>query len=76
MTQGFTQREAEALVDQVFETLTFLSGVPKRTRGRVIEAIDAGDHWNLLIEWQVAGKPSKTWYDKFDVLNAMQRIES
>lgn len=72
--QGYTRREAEALVNQVFETRTFLSSVPPRTRGHVIEAIDAGDHWNVMIEWHVAGKPSMTWYDKFDVQHAMRPI--
>lgn len=74
MKRGYTQAEAEAMVDRLVETHAVLTRVPKRTRGRVVEAIDAGDHWNVLIEWELPGKPVKGWYDKFDVQNSMQQV--
>lgn len=75
VNQGYTRLEAEALVNQVFETRTFLGGVRPQTRGHVTQAIDAGDHWNIMIEWHVAGKRTQNWYDKFDVHHAMRRIQ-
>jgi hypothetical protein len=76
MKQGYTRSEAENLIDQLFETEATLTRVPKRTRGRVVEAIDAGDHWNVLIEWELPGIPAHGWYDKFDVQRSMRRIQS
>ncbi len=74
MKQGYTQKEAEALVNQLFETQTLLTRVPRRTRGRVVEVVDAGDHWNVLIEWELPGTPAFGWYDKFDVQNSMRPV--
>ncbi|MGB8644658.1 MAG: hypothetical protein WCF84_05440 [Anaerolineae bacterium] len=73
--RGYTQREAEALVNQSFETQGSLSHVPRHTRGRVIAALDAGDHWNLLIEWALPHLPAQRWYDKFDVQHSMRAVE-
>ncbi len=75
MKQGYTRAEAEALVDRLFETQATLTRVPRHTRGRVIEALDAGDHWNVLIEWELPGTPALGWYDKFDVQNSMHPIQ-
>jgi hypothetical protein len=74
MKQGYTQIEAEALVNKLFETRGGISGVPRRTRGRVIEALDAGDHWNVLIEWELPHLATQVWYDKFDVQHSMHPI--
>jgi hypothetical protein len=73
--RGYTRAEAEGLVDRLFITFTVLPRVPKRTRGRVVQAIDAGDHWNVLIEWELPGVPAKGWYDKFDVQHSMQLVQ-
>ncbi len=75
MRQGYTQREAEELVNHVFETQVSLTRVPRLTRGRVIGVIDAGDHWNVLIEWELARLSARGWYDKFDVTSSMRPIE-
>ncbi len=72
MKQGYTRTEAEALVDQLFETHALLTYVPTRTRGRVIEAIDLGDHWDVLIEWDQPRIHTQVGYNKFDVQNAMR----
>ncbi len=72
--QGYTQREAEELVDHVFETQVSLTRVPRLTRGRVIGVIDAGDHWNVLIEWELPRLSVRDWYDKFDVTSSMRRL--
>ncbi len=74
MSKGYTQHEAEALLDQVFETRTTLDKVPRRTRGRVIATIDAGDHWNVLIEWELPHLNAQSWYDKFDVQSSMRQV--
>jgi len=74
MKDGYTQPEAEGLIDRVFETCAMLNGVPSHTRGRVIGTIDAGDHWNVLIEWELPHLNTSSWYDKFDVQNSMRPI--
>ncbi len=76
MGKGYTQPEAEALMDRVFETQTTLGGVPKRTRGRVVATIDAGDHWNVLIEWELPHLSARSWYDKFDVQSSMRPVQT
>lgn len=74
--QGYTRNEAEALVDRSFETRAKLTYVPMRTRGRVIEAIDLGDHWDVLIEWDQPRLHTQVGYDKSDVQNAMRLVEA
>ena len=76
MKQGFTQAEAEELVSRIFETRAPLPRVPRRTRGQVIEIIDADDHWNVLIEWLLAGTPLQQWFTKFEVNHYMFPIQS
>jgi hypothetical protein len=73
--QGYNRTEAEGLVDQLFETQAQLTYVPTRTRGRVIEAIDLGDHWDVLIEWDQPRIHTQVAYDKFVVQNAMRPIK-
>lgn len=73
MSRGYSRAEAEALIDQVFETRSILGRVPRNTRGRVIEALDAGDHWNILMEWELAIS-TRIWYDKFDVQDSMRPV--
>ena len=75
MNNGFTQTEAQALVGELFETHAPFYGVPRRTRGSVIEAYDAGDHWNVMIEWHLPGKPVQGWFTKFELQNYMQRVQ-
>ncbi len=74
MERGYTQMEAEALVNQFFETEETLGPVPRHTRGRVVAALDVGDHWNVLIEWEHPHLTAQTWYDKFDVQRSMREI--
>ncbi len=76
MKRGYTRTEAEALIGQLFETRATLMRVPKRTRGRVIQALDVGDHWNVLIEWELPHLSTQVWYDRFDVRHSMQQIQS
>ncbi len=71
--KGYTQSEAEAMVDQLMETRITLSGVPSHTRGRVIGTVDAGDHWNIVIEWELPRLSARDWYDKFDVQSSMRQ---
>ncbi len=76
MNRGYSRTEAEALVGQLFETQATLMSVPRRTRGRVIEALDAGDHWNVLIEWELPHISTQVWYDRFDVRHSMRQVQS
>lgn len=75
MKHGYTRIEAERLVNETFETLAAIGRVPKQTRGHVIEALDAGDHWNVLIEWELPHISTQLWYDKFDVQHSMHRVQ-
>ncbi len=74
MGQGFTKKQAQALVNQPIESHSFLGQVPRGARGQVIEAIDVGDHWNVLIEWTSLPFAPRIWYDKFDVTSAMHLL--
>ncbi len=76
MNLGYTRTEAEALVNQLFETQVMLGQVPRYTRGRVIAALDVGDHWNVLIEWERPHLSVQLWYDKFDVQQSMRALHS
>jgi len=75
MKEGYTEAEAQELVNHSFETHAPFAGVPRRTQGRVIEAIDGGDHWNVLIEWNLAGKPIQQWFTKFEMKNYMRPVQ-
>jgi hypothetical protein len=76
MPKGYTQAEAKALVNQSFETRFPFSSIPMRTRGRVIAAIDNGDHWNVMIEWRLPGRPQqRQWFTKFEIENYMALTE-
>lgn len=75
MNQGYNRTEAEALVGQGFETHAPLTYVPTRTRGHVIEAIDLGDHWEVMIEWDQPRIRPQVGYEKFDVQNAMRPFQ-
>jgi hypothetical protein len=74
MNQGYTQIEAEGLVNQQLETFGALGSVPKQTRGMVIEALNAGDHWNVMIEWELPHLSARQWYDKYDVQRSMRLL--
>jgi hypothetical protein len=74
MLKGYTEKEAKKLVGQSFEPTAPLSGVPMRVHGLVVEAIDCDDHWNVMIEWRVPGKPFKEWYNKDDMRNYMRPV--
>jgi hypothetical protein len=75
MKHGYTQTEAEALINQLFETRESLGCVPRQMRGRVIKALDAGDHWNVLIEWELPHLSAQVWYDKYDVQHSMRPLQ-
>jgi hypothetical protein len=69
---GYTQIEAQALVRHVVEAQQSLGRVSRHTRGRVIAALDAGDHWNVLIEWDLPHWPEQQWYDRHDVQQSIK----
>ena len=74
MVKGFTEKEAKKLIGQSFETRAPFSGVPTRTRGLVTEAIHSQDHWNVIIEWVLPGKPVKGWYSKHELQSYMSLV--
>ncbi len=76
MAKGFTEKEAKSLIGKSFETHAPLSGVPLRARGMVVEALDNEDHWNVVIEWNMPGRPFKSWYNKSDLQSAMHLVQS
>ncbi len=55
MESGFSEQEAKALVGHTFEVMIALTGVPRGTVGRVIEAIPVGSNWNIEVEWELPG---------------------
>lgn len=75
MSKGFTEKEAKNLIGQLFETRAPFSGVPLRTRGCVTIALNSEDHWNVMIEWILPGKPLKEWYSKHELLTYMNRVQ-
>ncbi len=74
MSKGFTEKEAKKLIGKLFETRAPFSGVPMRTKGLVTEAINSEDHWNVTIEWVLAGKPVKGWYSKHELQMYMNPV--
>lgn len=74
MKQGLTKTEAEAMVNGIVETKGTLGNIPRHTRGRIIEALNAGDHWNVLVEWDLPHISAQVWYDKYDVQNSMHLL--
>ncbi len=74
MNLGYSRRDADSLIGKRFETTELLTRVPRHTRGRVVEAIDAGDHWNLLIEWELHGVRQTGWYNKTEVQSYMRPV--
>jgi hypothetical protein len=75
MAKGFTEKEAKKLIGRSFETHAPFAGIPMRARGRVTEAFDTDDHWNVMIEWFLPGKPIKSWYNKTDLQMYMHPVE-
>jgi len=76
MTKGFTEKEAKAMIGKSFETHAHLTGVPLRARGQVVEALDSTDHWNVVIEWNMPGRPFKSWYNKADFQSALHPVKT
>ena len=74
MSKGFTEKEAKKLIGKQFETRAPFSGVPMRTKGLVIGAVNSEDHWNVMIEWVLPGKPFKAWYSKHELLSYMHSV--
>ena len=74
MSKGFTEKEAKKLIGNSFETRAPFSGVPMRTRGMVTEALNSQDHWNVMIEWVLPGKPVSGWYSKHELQNYMNLV--
>jgi hypothetical protein len=74
MKTGFTEKEARDLIGQSFETRAPFFGIPLRTRGEVIEVLDSGDHWNVIIKWRMAGPPTSRWFNKEEVQLYMTRV--
>jgi hypothetical protein len=75
MTKGYTEKEAKRLIGKSFATHAPVVGVPVRTRGRVVSAFDADDHWNVMIEWILPGPRVKSWYSKYDIQTNMHPVE-
>jgi hypothetical protein len=74
MSKGFTEKEAKKLIGRSFETRAPFSGVPVRTRGLVVSAVNSEDHWNVMIEWVLRGRPVKAWYSKHELVSYMQSV--
>ena len=74
MSKGFTEKEAKKLVGKSFESRAPFSGVPMRTRGLVVGVLNSEDHWNVMIEWVLRGKPVKAWYSKHELVSYMHLV--
>jgi len=74
MKKGFTEKEALKLIGRSFETRAPFVGVPMRTRGVVTEALNALDHWNVMIEWVLPGTPHRGWYSKHELVAYMHLV--
>jgi hypothetical protein len=76
VNRGFTQSEAQGLIGRSFEASVPFSGVRQGSRGLVTEALDADDHWNVLIEWNLPGRPSQGWFTKFELQHYMREVHA
>ena len=56
MSEDFTQDEAKAFLGKMFECLVGLPGIPNGTHGRAVAAEKIGDHWDVVIEWDLPAR--------------------
>jgi hypothetical protein len=78
----FTQAEAESKMGQPIESLIPFSGVPQGTTGKVVAADDAGDGWDVAIEWDLPPRPFGTrmrplrdWFVKSEYDKYLREIQ-
>jgi hypothetical protein len=63
----FTKQDAEAMVGRAVRSLVDISCVPAGTRGRVVAAEEAGNGYDLSVEWESSHLPTD-WFsqDQFE----------
>lgn len=70
----YSREEAHRLLGTSFESLIEFAGVPRGSRGKVVEVDASGDHWNIAIEWERpkgslgnGGAPLRSWFTQKEV---------
>jgi hypothetical protein len=63
----FTKQDAEAMLGRGVRSLADISCVPAGTRGRVVAAQEAGDGYDVSVEWE-SGHLARDWFsqDQFE----------
>jgi hypothetical protein len=66
--EGFTKREAEALVGRTLRAVVDLSDVPKGTLGIVVATDHVGDFWLVGIQWRlIPGRGRRSRHGKAEL---------
>ena len=63
----FTKHDADAMIGRGVRSLANISCVPAGTRGRVVAAEEAGDGYDVSVEWE-SGHLPRDWFsqDQFE----------
>jgi hypothetical protein len=59
----FTKQDAEALIGRNVRTLADISCVPAGTNGRIVSANEAGNGYDVTVEWE-SGRLAADWFSK------------
>ena len=78
----YTREGARKLIGRTFESLVEFVGVPRGSRGKVVEVDASGDHWNIAIEWERpkgnggnGGAPLRSWFTHEEVQRFLTLLE-
>jgi hypothetical protein len=73
--EGFTKREADALIGKTYQTVAELPNVPQGTRGIVVATDHVGSIWLVGIQWQlIPGRGRQSWLTKFELQKYTQEV--
>ncbi len=78
----YTKKRAHKLIGRTFESRVEFPGVPRGSRGKVVEVDESGDHWNIAIEWERpkgsqgnGGAPLRSWFTHEEVQRFLKMLE-
>ncbi len=78
----YSRDEAHKLIGTSFENLVEFAGVPRGSRGKVVEVDTSGDHWNVAVEWERpksspgnGGAPLRSWFSQEEVKRFLKPVK-